>query len=71
MIQKVYNRTNEHRLNDLSINSLGYYTDSGAYYYHVGDGRNYEETMLDVRRNIFMVAHNRYWAYDIEGKVDQ
>ena len=66
MIQKVYNRTN-----DLSINSLGYYTDSDAYYYHVEDGRNYEETMLDVRRNIFLVAYNRYWAYDIEGKVDQ
>jgi hypothetical protein len=110
-MQKAYNRTNQYRLNDLSINNLGYYTDNGAYYYyHTEDGQNYEQTMIDALqniplrfhylqidswwyykgigdgvfewvsrpdifpdglsalhnklKNISMVAHNRYWAYD-------
>jgi hypothetical protein len=33
-MQKAYNRTNEHRLNDITLNYLGYYTDGGAYYYY-------------------------------------
>ncbi|CAF5223035.1 unnamed protein product, partial [Rotaria magnacalcarata] len=33
LMQKVFNRTNKYRLNDLTINYLGYYTDNGAYYY--------------------------------------
>ncbi len=52
-MQKAYNRTNQHRLNDFSINYLGYYTDNGAYYYyHTEDGKNYEQTMFDVFQNI-------------------
>ncbi|CAF4445138.1 unnamed protein product, partial [Rotaria magnacalcarata] len=34
LMQKVFNRTNKYRLNDLTINYLGYYTDNGAYYYY-------------------------------------
>ena len=47
-MQQAYNRTNEYRLNDLTINNLGYYTDNGAYYYyHTEEKENYEQTMLD------------------------
>jgi hypothetical protein len=42
-MQKAYNRTNEHRLNDITINYLGYYNDGGAYYfYNTEQGINYE-----------------------------
>ncbi len=30
ILQQVFNRTNEHRLNDLSLNDLGYYIDNGS-----------------------------------------
>jgi hypothetical protein len=57
-MQKAYNRTNQYRLNDISINNLGYYTNNGGYYYyHTEDGVNYEKTMLDVRRNISLPFH--------------
>jgi hypothetical protein len=67
-MQKAHNRTNEHRLNDLSINYLGYYTDNGAYYYyHTEDGVNYEQTMLDSIRKIPLPFHylqiDSWWYY--------
>ncbi len=52
-MQKAYNRTNQYRVNDFSINYFGYYTDNGAYYYYITeDGKNYEQTMFDVFQNI-------------------
>jgi hypothetical protein len=58
IMQKAYNRTNQYRLNDLSINNLGYYTDNGAYYYyHTEIGQNYEETMLDAFKKIPLSFH--------------
>jgi hypothetical protein len=33
-MQRAYNRTNEHRPNDLSLNYPGYLTGNGAYYYY-------------------------------------
>jgi hypothetical protein len=57
-MQKAYNRTDQHRLNDLSINNLGYYTDNGAYYYyHTEHEVNYEQTMLDVLHNVPLPIH--------------
>ena len=68
IMQKAYNRTNQNRFNDLSINNLGYYTDHGAYYYyHTVDGQNYEQTMIDVLKNIPLPFHyvqiDSWWYY--------
>jgi hypothetical protein len=68
IMQKAYNRTNQYRLNDLSINNLGYYTDNGAYYYyHTEDGQNYEQTMIDALQNIPLRFHylqiDSWWYY--------
>jgi hypothetical protein len=67
-MQKAYNRTNQYRLNDLSINYLGYYTDNGAYYYYNTEHEtNYEKTMLDVLQNISLPFHylqiDSWWYY--------
>ena len=35
------------------MNYLGYWTDNGAYYYyHTEEGKNYQETMMDVYNEI-------------------
>lgn len=67
-MQKAYNRTNKYRLNDLSINYLGYYTDNGAYYYyHTGNRQNYEQTIIDIVENISLPFHylqiDSWWYY--------
>ena len=67
-MQKAHNRTNQNRLNDLSINYLGYYTDNGAYYYyHTEDGQNYQQTMLDSIQKIQLPFHylqiDSWWYY--------
>ena len=67
-MQKAYNRTNQYRLNDLSINNLGYYTDNGAYYYYNTEvGKNYEQTMLDSIHNISLpfkyLQIDSWWYY--------
>jgi hypothetical protein len=67
-MQKAHNRTNEHRLNDLTINYLGYYTDNGGYYYyHTEEGINYEETIVNVRHQIPLPIHyiqlDSWWYY--------
>jgi hypothetical protein len=67
-MQKAHNRTNQNRLNDLSINYLGYYTDNGAYYYyHTEDGQNYEQTVLDAIHKIQLPFHylqiDSWWYY--------
>ena len=72
-MQKVFNRTNKHRLNDVSINYLGYYTDNGGYYYyHTEDGRNYEETMIDIVKKIQLPFHyveiGSWWYYKGQGE---
>ncbi|CAF4451635.1 unnamed protein product, partial [Adineta steineri] len=57
-MQKAFNRTNKNRLNDLTINYLGYYTDNGAYYYYnTEQGMNYEETMINVHNQIPLPFH--------------
>lgn len=68
VMQRAYNRTDEYRINDLSINNLGYYTDNGAYYYyHTEDGMNYEQTMLDALHQISLPFHylqiDSWWYY--------
>jgi len=67
-MQKAYNRTNQYRLNDLSNNYLGYYTDNGAYYYyHTEEGQNYEQTMLDSIQKIKLpfryLQIDSWWYY--------
>ena len=69
VMQKAYNRTNEYRLNDLTINNLGYYTDNGAYYYYHTEGtENYEQTMLDSIHQIRLPFHylqiDSWWYYE-------
>jgi hypothetical protein len=71
-MQRAYNRTNEHRLNDLTINYLGYYTDGGAYYYYnTEQGKNYEETIVDIVHNISLPFHyiqfDSWWYYKGNG----
>ncbi|CAF3719866.1 unnamed protein product [Adineta steineri] len=76
-MQKAFNRTNKNRLNDLTINYLGYYTDNGAYYYYnTEQGMNYEETMINVHNQIPLPFHyiqlDSWWYYKgIGGGVTQ
>jgi hypothetical protein len=67
-MREAHNRTMEHRLNDLTINYLGYYTDNGGYYYYNTEkGINYEETMVDARHQIPLPMHylqlDSWWYY--------
>ncbi len=67
-MQRAYNRTNQNRLNDLTINYLGYYTDNGGYYYYnTEQGINYEETMVDIYHQIRLPFHymqfDSWWYY--------
>ncbi len=67
-MQRGYNRTNQNRLNDLTINYLGYYTDAGGYYwYHTEQGKNYEETIVEVFNTIPLPIHyiqfDSWWYY--------
>jgi hypothetical protein len=67
-MQRAYNRTNQHRLNDLTINYLGYYTDNGGYYYYNTEQEiNYEETMVNVHHQISLPFHyiqfDSWWYY--------
>jgi hypothetical protein len=74
-MQRAYNRTNQIRLNDLTINYLGYYTDARAYYYyHTEGGKNYEETIVDVFNKTPLPFHyfqfDSWWYYQgIEGGI--
>ncbi|CAF3718368.1 unnamed protein product [Rotaria sp. Silwood1] len=68
IMQSEYNRTNLHRLSDVTINYLGYYTDNGGYYYYNTEkGVNYEETMVDVRHQISLpfqyMQLDSWWYY--------
>jgi hypothetical protein len=67
-MQREYNRTNQHRLNDLTINYLGYYTDNGGYYYYNTEkGINYEETLVNIHHQIPLPFHyiqlDSWWYY--------
>jgi hypothetical protein len=68
VMQRAFNRSNEHRLNDITINYLGYYTDNGAYYYyHTETGLNYEETMVSISQKISLpfryIQLDSWWYY--------
>lgn len=77
LMQKEYSRTNKHRLNDLTINYLGYYTDNGGfYYYNTEKGFNYEETMVNVHHQValpFKYIELDSWWYckGVNGGVSQ
>ena len=67
-MQKAFNRTNEHRLNDLTVNYLGYYTNNGGYYYYNTEpDKNYQQTILDVAQFIKLPYHylqfDSWWYY--------
>ena len=47
-----YKKEDHYRLDDFTINYLGYYTDNGAcYYYYTGEYDNYEEALVAVKEN--------------------
>jgi hypothetical protein len=67
-MQKTFNRKNKYRLNDLTINYLGYYTDNGAYYYYsTQSNMNYEQTIIYIKENLTMPIHSiqfdSWWYY--------
>ena len=67
-MQRVFNKTNEYRLNDLTINYLGYYTDNGAYYYYHSESQmNYEQTIIKIKENLSIPIHyiqlDSWWYY--------
>jgi hypothetical protein len=67
-MQNVYLRTNKYRLNDLTINYLGYYTDNGAFYYYNTESKmNYEQTILHIKENLSIPIHyiqlDSWWYY--------
>ena len=67
-MQRAFNRTSEHRLNDLTIKYLGYYTNNGGYYYYnTKSGMNYEETMVSVFHELPLPIHymqiDSWWYY--------
>jgi hypothetical protein len=67
-MQNVYSRTNKSRLNDLTINYLGYYTDNGGYYYyHTESQMNYEQTIVHIKENLSIPIHyiqlDSWWYY--------
>ena len=76
-LRKAYNRTIEHRQNDLTINYLGYYTDNGGYYYYNTEKNvNYEQTIIDVRYKVPLPIHyiqlDSWWYFKgIGGGVTQ
>ncbi|XP_071111597.1 uncharacterized protein [Haliotis cracherodii] len=50
LMREYYGKDNAYRQSDLTLNYVGYWTDGGAYYYYNEEpGKNYEETILDVR----------------------
>ena len=52
-MQRAFNRTNKHRLNDISLNYIGYYMDNGAYYFHnTMPGTNYEDTLINIKNEV-------------------
>jgi hypothetical protein len=68
IMQRVFNRTNQHRLNDVTVNYVGYYTNNGGYYYYNTEkGINYEETMVNVAHQINFPFHyielDSWWYY--------
>ena len=47
-----YKKEDHYRLDDFTINYLGYYTDNGAcYYYYTGEYDNYEDALVAVKEN--------------------
>jgi len=67
-MQNIYSKTNKYRLNDLTINYLGYYTDNGAYYYYNTEPQmNYEQTIIKIKENLSIPIHyiqlDSWWYY--------
>lgn len=77
LMKQAYNRTDQFRLNDITLNYLGYYTDAGAYYYYNTEvGLNYQDTILSIYRNIKLPFHyiqfDSWWYYrGVKGGVSQ
>jgi hypothetical protein len=68
IMRRAFNRTNQHRLSDIAVNYLGYYTNNGGYYYYNTEtGINYEQTMIDVAHQLKFPYHyiefDSWWYY--------
>ncbi|KAK7471361.1 hypothetical protein BaRGS_00035999 [Batillaria attramentaria] len=61
-----YDKGDYYRKTDQTINYLGYWTDGGAYYYYDTEpGKNYEQTILDVKTYADSLSlPYRYVQYD-------
>ncbi|KAH3797073.1 uncharacterized protein LOC127837128 [Dreissena polymorpha] len=61
-----YGKKPEMQRNDLTITHLGYWTDNGAYYYYNTEpDKNYQQTVLDVKKYINMTGiPYKYFQYD-------
>ncbi|XP_071096650.1 uncharacterized protein [Haliotis cracherodii] len=72
ILQKWYGRTDQYVKSDFIVNYLGYWTDNGAYYYnHPEEGKNYQDTVLDVTSYIKQLGvpvryfqYDEWWYYD-------
>ena len=67
-MRRAFHRTIEHRLKDITVNYLGYYTHNGGYYYYnTESGLNYEETMVAIREKISVPFNylqiDSWWYY--------
>ena len=68
LMQRAFNRTEENRFNDITVNYLGYYTNNGGYYYYNPEvGQTFEQTMIDVFQQIKLPFHylelDSWWYY--------
>ncbi|KAK7471362.1 hypothetical protein BaRGS_00036000 [Batillaria attramentaria] len=61
-----YDKADDYRDSDMTLNYLGYWTDGGAYYYYNTEPhKNYEQTILDVKNYTDSVnIPYRYVQYD-------
>ena len=71
-MQRAFNRSNQHRANDKTVNYVGYYTNNGGYYYYNTEtGINYEETIVDVSHQMNFPYHymefDSWWYYKGDG----
>ncbi|XP_050393125.2 uncharacterized protein LOC126811499 [Patella vulgata] len=48
-----HDKNTERQKTDVSLNYIGYWTDNGGYYYYNTEpGKNYEQTMLDIKQDM-------------------
>ncbi|XP_067661072.1 uncharacterized protein [Haliotis asinina] len=78
ILQRLHGRSDHFVKSDFTINYLGYWTDNGAYYYYLTEkGKNYQDTVLDIKSYIEQlgipvryIQYDEWWYYrDSHGGV--